>query len=124
MAWLAFATDGSESSAVYMTDGEAQAAADAWGWQVMPLYLAPRLTDAEREAIEQAIDATDGMAPAEPWAIATLRGLLGRMSGTGDCRAPDNAAIRDNSDSPQPIANCDATPQADATPGECTVLPQ
>jgi hypothetical protein len=34
------------------------------------------LTDAERKAVEQAIDAADGMAPAEPWAIATLRGLL------------------------------------------------
>ena len=124
MAWLAFATDGSESSAVYMTDGEAQAAADAWGWQVMPLYLAARLTDAEREAIEQAIDATDGMAPAEPWAIATLRGLLGRMSGNGDCLAPDNATIRDNSDRSQPIAKCDATPPADPTPAECSVPPQ
>ena len=76
MAWLAFATDGSESSAVYMTDGEAQAAADASAWQVMPLYLAPRLTDAEREAIDWAAYA------AEQWyehtAAATLRGLLER----------------------------------------------
>ena len=80
MAWLAFATDGSESCAVYMMQEEAQAAASARGWQVMPLHLAPRLTDAEREAVEQAIDAADGMAPAEPWAIATLRGLLERMS--------------------------------------------
>jgi hypothetical protein len=36
------------------------------------------LTDAEREAIEQSIDAANGMAPAEPWAAATLRGLLER----------------------------------------------
>jgi hypothetical protein len=36
------------------------------------------LTGAEREAIAQAIDAEAGMAPAEPWAIATLRGLLER----------------------------------------------
>jgi hypothetical protein len=36
------------------------------------------LTDEEREAVEQAIDASDGMAPAEPWAIVTLRGLLER----------------------------------------------
>jgi hypothetical protein len=39
-----------------------------------------RLTDAEREAIEQAIDAASGMAPAQPWAVATLRGLLERLS--------------------------------------------
>ena len=38
------------------------------------------LTDAEREAVEQAIDASDGMVPAEPWAIATLRGLLERIA--------------------------------------------
>jgi hypothetical protein len=37
------------------------------------------LTDAEREAIEQTIDAANGMAPAEPWTIATLRNLLERM---------------------------------------------
>ena len=39
-----------------------------------------RLTDAEREAVAQAIDAAAGMAPAEPWAIAALRGLLERTN--------------------------------------------
>jgi hypothetical protein len=77
MAWLAFATDGSESCAVYLLQEQAQAAADAWGWQVMPLYLAPRLTDAERQAIDCAAYA------AEKWyehtAAAALRGLLERM---------------------------------------------
>jgi hypothetical protein len=34
------------------------------------------ITDEEREAIEQTIDAANGMAPAEPWTIATLRSLL------------------------------------------------
>lgn len=38
-----------------------------------------RLTDEEREAVEQAIDAASGMAQAEPWAVATLRKLLERM---------------------------------------------
>ena len=37
------------------------------------------LTESEREAIEQAIDAATGMAPAEPWTIATLRNLLERL---------------------------------------------
>jgi hypothetical protein len=39
-----------------------------------------RLTDAEREAIAQTIDAANGMAPAEPWTIATLRSLLARIA--------------------------------------------
>jgi hypothetical protein len=77
MAWIAFATDGSESCAVYSTDGEAQSAADAWGWKILPLYLAPRLTDAEREAIERAADLVDAKTCGDP---ATLRGLLERMT--------------------------------------------
>jgi hypothetical protein len=43
---------------------------------------ASRLTEAEREAIEQAIDAATGMAASEPWAAATLRGLLERTDRT------------------------------------------
>ena len=78
MAWLAFATDGSESCAVYVTDGEAQAAAEAWGWQVLPLYLAARLTDAEREAVERAADLIDNKTFGDS---ATLRGLLERLGG-------------------------------------------
>jgi hypothetical protein len=55
-AWLAFATDGSESSAVYMLKEQADAAAREWGWDVAPLYAARQatLTDKEREAIEYA----------------------------------------------------------------------
>lgn len=71
-AWLAFATDGSDSSAVYMMQEQAQAAADEWGWSIAPLYSTPgphatpgectsqggcTLTDAEREAIEAGIKA-------------------------------------------------------------------
>lgn len=41
VAWLAFATDGSESSAVYMMQEQAQAAADEWGWSIAPLYTTP-----------------------------------------------------------------------------------
>jgi hypothetical protein len=104
MAWLAFATDGSESCAVYLLQEQAQAAADAWGWQVMPLYLAPRLTEEEREAIDWAAYA------AEKWyehtAAAALRGLLERMSG--------QAALSGVGQSP-------STPPADPTPGECSV---
>jgi hypothetical protein len=42
--------------------------------------VTPTLTDAEREAVEQAIDAANGMSQAEPWTIKTLRGLLERLS--------------------------------------------
>lgn len=82
MAYLAFAVDGSESCAVYLTDGEAEAAAEAWGWQVMPLYLAARLTDAERKAVEAILGDPDLVLgdAREP-----LRGLLERMSGPGQC---------------------------------------
>jgi hypothetical protein len=38
VAWVAFATDGSESSAVYMMQEQAQSAADEWGWSIAPLY--------------------------------------------------------------------------------------
>lgn len=40
----------------------------------------PILTAAEREAVEQAIDAANGMGQAEPWTMRTLRGLLERLS--------------------------------------------
>ena len=39
-----------------------------------------RLTDAEREAVEQAIDAANGMGQAEPWTMRTLRSLLARLA--------------------------------------------
>jgi len=39
----------------------------------------PTLTDAEREAVEQAIDAANGMGQAEPWTMRALRGLLERL---------------------------------------------
>ena len=37
------------------------------------------LTESEREAIEQAIDAVNGMEDAEPWTADALRGLLERL---------------------------------------------
>ncbi len=51
VAWVAFATDGSESSAVYLSQEQAQAAADEWGWSIAPLYARPMLTDADRDAL-------------------------------------------------------------------------
>ena len=132
MAWLAFATDGSESNAVYSTDGEAQAAAEAWGWQIMPLYLAPRLTDAEREAIELVAEAYSDKA-ADAYAhneddqhysqiAATLRGLLERFSQFAKCEPDSPQAIaKRESDRSQPI---ECTPAPHATPAVCTVPPQ
>jgi hypothetical protein len=72
-----------------------------------------RLTDAEREAVKAAATfaCDDGWLMKEQ--IATLRGLLERMSGNGDCRGAGNATIRGNSDSSQPIAKCESnSPQA------------
>jgi hypothetical protein len=70
-----------------------------------------RLTDAERQAIDWAAYA------AEQWyehtAAETLRGLLERMSGNGDCRGADNPTIQDNPDRSKPIAKCEPdSPQA------------
>lgn len=84
VAWVAFATDGSESAAVYITQEEARAAADEWNWCIAPLYRSPTLTDAEREAIEWALD--EGVwsyGDPEDWTKAErlrafLRGLLER----------------------------------------------
>ena len=66
-AWIAFATDGSESSAVYMMREQAQAAADNWGWSIAPLYAAqqPTFTRKELEAIGWAA-----------WVLPSVRGTL------------------------------------------------
>jgi len=79
------------------------------------------LTDAEREAVTWCMGWCKGLHAKNH---ATLRGLLARMSGNGDCPEPDNTAGQDNADRPQPIAKCDATPDADDTPDECTVSPE
>jgi hypothetical protein len=130
MAWLAFATDGSESCAVYMTGGEAKAAADAWGWQVMPLYLAPRLTDEEREAIESAIWDYEQNADDEDCArmVATLRGLLERFSHIAKRESDSSQAIADaRLAALQALAELDEelglprTPTPPSTPDKCSV---
>lgn len=54
VAWVAFATDGSESSAVYLMQEQAQAAAREWGWQIAPLYPFPALWPEDEIAIEAA----------------------------------------------------------------------
>jgi hypothetical protein len=55
VAWVAFAADGSESSAVYSLYEQARAAADEWNWDVAPLYARPALTDEERDCVRAAI---------------------------------------------------------------------
>lgn len=83
VAWVAFATDGSESSAVYSMREQAQAAANDWGWSFAPLYARLPLTDEEREAIEWSInDQIEGGHQNHPTVkevIVTLRTLLERM---------------------------------------------
>lgn len=79
-AWLAFATDGSESSAVYLMREQAQAAADEWGWSIAPLYARLPLTDEEREAMERVVGLCECTTSPLPTSrqIATIRGLLER----------------------------------------------
>lgn len=43
-------------------------------------WEAVALTDEERGAVQWAIDAANGMAQAEPWAVAALRSLLKRLA--------------------------------------------
>jgi len=74
VAWLAFAADGSEDADVYMTPGEARHAADEWNWCIAPLYRSPTLTDAEREALEWAMQEAGGAS----LRAQTLLGLLER----------------------------------------------
>jgi hypothetical protein len=66
---------------VYSDQQDAAAVASGAGGVVAPLYRQPQpmLTDAEREAIHQAIDEMSGQAPAAAWTVATLRGLLERL---------------------------------------------
>jgi len=64
-AWLAVAADGSESSAVYMLREQADAAARAWGWMVVPLYPFPALWPEDEIAIEAAWERT-GLTPTWP----------------------------------------------------------
>lgn len=79
VAWVAFATDGSESSAVYSMREQAQAAADDWGWSFAPLYARLPLTDKELAALEwfaevqKPLDSFD-----DGGYVATLRKLLER----------------------------------------------
>ena len=86
VAWVAFATDGSESSAVYSMREQAQAAANVWGWNFAPLYAKLPLTDAEREAIEWFAEVRKPLTRLtqshnrEKYKD-TLRGLLERLGG-------------------------------------------
>ena len=65
VAWLAVATDGSESSAVYLLKEQADAAAREWGWMVVPLYAFPALWPEDEIAIEAAWERT-GLKPTWP----------------------------------------------------------
>lgn len=105
VAWVAFADDGSESGVTALNREAVEDVAAKFGWAVAPLYRSPAcpyvtgtvtryctltpltLTDAEREAIEDAVQAGEfdaGLFDCE-WArkhAATLRGLLERTAQT------------------------------------------
>jgi hypothetical protein len=95
VAWVAVFDGKADGYFVWADKGRAMEwSSSRGGVPIAPLYLSCpyitgnvtryctltpfTLTDEEREAIEQSIDAANGMAPAEPWAVATLRGLLER----------------------------------------------
>jgi hypothetical protein len=80
VAWIAFATDGSESSAVYSTREQAQAAADDWGWSFAPLYARLPLTDKELAALEWFEEVRKPLNSFDDGEyVATLRKLLERL---------------------------------------------
>jgi hypothetical protein len=85
----------------------------------MPLYLAPRLTDAEREAIEVAAEAYSAD-HGERFA-ATLRGLLERTQFAKRESYRLQPIAKRESDRSQPI---ECTPAPLSTPAEGTVPPQ
>ena len=80
VAWVVFATDGSDSSAVYSMREQAQAAANVWGWNFAPLYAKLPLTDAEREAIEWFAEVRKPLNSFDDGEyVSTLRKLLERL---------------------------------------------
>ena len=96
VAWMAYATDGSEAATTCLNREVTEVIAEFHGWQVVPLYLSPNcpyvtgtvtryctltpvtLTEAEREAVEYA--AVTGRV-ASDMDREVLRGLLERTSG-------------------------------------------
>jgi hypothetical protein len=80
VAWVAFATDGSDSSAVYSMREQAQAAADDWGWSFAPLYARLPLTDKELAALEWFEEVRKPLNSFDDGEyVATLRNLLERI---------------------------------------------
>jgi hypothetical protein len=72
-AWAAFADDSGETGATSLNRGAVEEVAARMGWQVAALYRKPILTDAEREALEWAEDASNTKR------AAAIRGLLKRL---------------------------------------------
>jgi hypothetical protein len=100
--------------ASYKCSGSALAVIDGGFKNAVAEVERLRLTDAERKAVEWFASygySGDGVPGRHS---ATLRGLLERFS----------QFAKSESDSPKPIANCDATPTPPSTPGECTVPPE
>jgi len=80
VAWIAFATDGSDSSAIYSMREQAQAAANNWGWSFAPLYAHLPLTDKELAALEWFEEVRKPLNSFDDGEyVATLRNLLERL---------------------------------------------
>jgi hypothetical protein len=72
-AWAAFADDSGETGVTSLNREAVEEVAARMGWQVAALYRKPILTDAEREALEWAEDASNTKR------AAAIRGLLKRL---------------------------------------------
>lgn len=59
-AWLAFACDGSESRAVFLSREAADEAAKKYGWFVAELWAKPTLATEERDMGEELSNAAEG----------------------------------------------------------------
>lgn len=80
VAWVAFATDASESRAVCLTRQEAETVSRKHGWGVAPLY-AVRLTDEEVLFLRRERDLMDADDEGDRKALEIVDGLLGRLGG-------------------------------------------
>ena len=61
-AWIAFACDGSESRAVFLSREAADEAAKRYGWFVAELWVKPTLSPEERDAVRWAGNVIPAMA--------------------------------------------------------------
>ena len=78
-AYAAVAMDASESTYVTTSREQAEAACREHGWQLVPLYAFQPPTDAEREAIVNAVGCLQDHWPNDSKTIDAMLGLMKRL---------------------------------------------